>query len=227
MDHSEEERIKKYYAWREQNVQIWKNINLASLLICQQLEYKIVKFLNKTNLDLKKSKILDIGCGKGWYLREFVQYGMLPKNCFGIDLINQRISEAQQLSPNMNFVCGNAEKIEFPDESFDLVSQFTCFSSILDMEMRKNIAIEIKRVLKPKGWIIWYDMNGNLKRDNYQGISIVGIKKLFSLGDGSFHKVTLHGRLAEILLKFCPAVAALIQEMKIFNNCVLAFIQKQ
>jgi len=55
------------------------------------------------------------------------------------------------LSSNIDFRCGNAEELPYEDESFDIVMQFTVFTSILDNEMKIRIAKEMLRVLKPKG----------------------------------------------------------------------------
>ena len=45
-----------------------------------------------------------------------------------------------------------------PDATFDLVSTFTVFSSVLDQGLRMLIAGEIARVLRPGGMVLWYDM---------------------------------------------------------------------
>jgi SAM-dependent methyltransferase len=76
---------------------------------------------------------------------------------FGIDLLSERLEKAYHLSPNLHFVCASADNLPCPNEFFDLVMQFTVFTSILDNDMRKRVAEEMLRVLKPKGLIIWYD----------------------------------------------------------------------
>lgn len=55
----------------------------------------------------------------------------------------------------IDFRCGNAENLPYEDESFDIVMQFTVFTSILDSEMKQNIAREMLRVIKPDGIILW------------------------------------------------------------------------
>src|SRR4029077_2848796 len=45
------------------------------------------------------------------------------------------------------------------DESFTLVTQFTCLSSVLDAELRADIAAEMWRVLAPGGVVLSFDMH--------------------------------------------------------------------
>src|SRR5262249_49418911 len=64
------------------------------------------------------------------------------------------------------FDCGNAEQLDFPDGSVDLVVLYTVFSSILDETMARNVADEARRVLRapdpasgrPRGAALWYDV---------------------------------------------------------------------
>ena len=49
-------------------------------------------------------------------------------------------------------------ELPWPDASFDLVSQFTVFSSILDPAVKQQVAAEMRRVVRPGGKILWYDL---------------------------------------------------------------------
>ena len=63
-------------------------------------EYAIISALRKaTNLNRKSSKILDVGCGDGGSLARFIQWGFSPDNLYGIDIIRERINEAQKKIP--------------------------------------------------------------------------------------------------------------------------------
>jgi hypothetical protein len=61
-----------------------------------------------------------LGCGTGGVLRDFIKYGAIPENCFGFDLLPDRIETAKQISPNMNIQCSNAEKLFFSFFSHEL-----------------------------------------------------------------------------------------------------------
>jgi len=87
-------------------------------------------------------------------LRDFIKYGATPENLYGIDLLSDRMETAKRLSPHLNFYLGSATELPFEDEFFDIVMQFTVFTSVLDTEMKQKIAKEMFRVLKLEGIII-------------------------------------------------------------------------
>ncbi|MBU1862193.1 MAG: class I SAM-dependent methyltransferase, partial [Candidatus Omnitrophica bacterium] len=136
-------RIRSVYKKREeQNKQVLYSLfQPGSLYIFQQRERVLLNELRKANLqELWSKKILDVGCGQGIELINFIRYGANPKNLFGIDLIRERIKSAESLSSYVNFSCGNATKLPYEDDCFDVVLQYTVFTSILDIEIKKKIA---------------------------------------------------------------------------------------
>ena len=55
-------------------------------------------------------------------------------------------------------MCANAAELPFPDGEFDLVTHFTCLSSVLDPGLRAAIAAEMWRVVRPGGVVLSFDM---------------------------------------------------------------------
>ena len=111
------------------------------LFLIQQRERNTLRFLEKHGLEkLEATRILDIGCGDGYWMREFVKWGANPRKVAGLDLLSSRVERAIGLSPNtMSFRVGNAEELPWDVGSFDLVIQSTVFSSILDPAVRDRI----------------------------------------------------------------------------------------
>lgn len=227
MNNKEEQRIIDYYQWRKKNITTWNQLTPLTLLMLQSRERKMIQYLNTTDLDLSQIQLLDIGCGNGNEMRRFVSYGANPSNCFGIDLVPERITEAKQISPNMNFICQNAQKTNFENCQFDLITQFTCFSSILDPTMKENIAKEMHRILKPGGYILWYDMGEKLVREHYRGISTSEIKQLFPNYRFTFEKITLNMRLSKILIAIHPLLAGLLESLKWWNQNYIGLLTKE
>lgn len=86
------------------------------------------------------------------------------------------------LSPNIDFRCGNAEELPYEDGSFDIVMQFTVFTSILNPQMKQNIAKEMLRVLKDDGIILWYDyFVSKPTNPDVKGVGRREIERLFQI----------------------------------------------
>jgi SAM-dependent methyltransferase len=124
----------------------------------QEIERAVLREVSRYFCGLEGLKILDIGCGAGAWLREFIKWGADPKLMVGIDAIEERIAEARHLTPPaVHLVCGNAASLEAPKESFDLVMLFECLCMMTDHTTRKQMASEALRVLKNDGVILFYD----------------------------------------------------------------------
>jgi SAM-dependent methyltransferase len=122
----------------------------------QQLEWNALAALRDAGVDYLGADVLEVGCGSGYFLHRFVEFG--GSRAAGIDLVEARIDEARRRYPNLELIAGDAGALPWDDASFDLVIQFTCISSVLDPELRARIASEMWRVLRPGGAVLSYDM---------------------------------------------------------------------
>ena len=118
-------------------------------------------------------RILDMGCGQGAALRQYLEYEADAARLWGVDLLLALTQKAHLLSPNLQVVCTSASQLPFSDSSFDFVSHFMLFTSVLSLEMKRQIANEIHRVLVPGGRFLWYDLAyDNPKNRDVQGIKL-------------------------------------------------------
>ena len=80
------------------------------------------------NIGVKNQKILDLGTGTGVLPRNMYKYGA---SWVGCDISKNQIKYAKQLSEeknmNIQYICSSAEDIDFPDESFDIITACQCF----------------------------------------------------------------------------------------------------
>ena len=129
-------------------------------------------------LDLSGLKILDVGCGKGRVLRSFLDMGASHQNLFGVDLRAHDIEEAKRISPTLHFSVTDGMSVNFSDNSFDLITQFVVFSSIANPELRLKLASEMWRVLKPGGYIFWWDLRDSIGFSGYKS-ELLNMKILF------------------------------------------------
>jgi SAM-dependent methyltransferase len=150
------ERIRAAYRERDATAPSWQWASRGYRLRMQQLEWLLLEQFVAAGESPVGLRVLEIGCGSGYFLSRFLDYG--AGTATGIDLMESRIAVARSRDPRLELVCGDASELPWSDASFDLVAQFTCFSSVLDRDLRSRIAAEMWRVLRPGGTVLSYDM---------------------------------------------------------------------
>lgn len=118
-----------------------------------------VRLLNSlfSEIDLQpESKLLEVGCGTGVFLRRLAQTYILSSPLTGVDMNAYFLKEASELAKQdgleerLAFLPGNAEELPFDDASFDVVLSFTLLE---ECNAEKALA-ELFRVLKPGGHFV-------------------------------------------------------------------------
>ncbi|MGC2154113.1 MAG: class I SAM-dependent methyltransferase, partial [Terriglobales bacterium] len=158
-------------------------------------------------------RILDVGCGAGATLRQYLEYEADSDRMWGIDLLPTFVEKARLL--NLQVVCGSASKLPFAESSFDFVSQFMLFTSVLDAAMRRQIAREIDRVLAPGGKLLWYDFAfNNPANPDVRGIRLTEVRRLFPGFTMTSRRITLAPPLARMIGRFGPTLYYLTSKMR-------------
>src|SRR5947209_9428377 len=155
-EQAEDERVRAAYARRRQSIPAtrYARTNPFTLCAAHEREEEMASMFRAEGLtSLAGLRILDVGCGRGDALRQMLEYGADPELLTGIDLLDENVKRAHRLSPHLRIICGSASRMPFPDASFDLVMQFTLFTSILNDEVKRAIASEMIRVVAPGGRI--------------------------------------------------------------------------
>lgn len=157
----EQSRLARVYGERERRLpgDYYSPFQPGNLFISQGRERAWLRLLVEAGFaDLSQARILDVGCGAGSDLRRMLDLGALPEHLHGVDLLSERLERARHLAPHLHFELADAQRLPFADDAFDLVMQSTAFSSIVDPAVRSRVAQELRRVLRPGGAILWYDM---------------------------------------------------------------------
>ena len=104
--------------------------------------------------------VLEVGSGRGGGASFVARYHN-PKSIVGMDFSKTAISLSTTLHKNiknLSFKNGDAEKIPFPDNSFDVilnVESSHCYGNMA------NFIAEVYRVLKPNGKFSWADLRAS------------------------------------------------------------------
>jgi len=229
---AESARIKEVYRLRESNIpkdrySLFKEPNLLTHLDLQSEILRLLTRFQRTSLETER--ILDVGCGRAYWLRQMIQWGAKPENLFGIDLMPDRLQDGEKLCPpQVSLACGDAARLDFPDACFTMVLQFTVFTSILDDAMKKHIAAEISRVLKPGGALLWYDyFVSNPSNPDVRGVSRREIVRLFPGFSISLKRVTLAPPITRAVAPVSNTLYRLLSSVPLLRTHYLGFLQKQ
>lgn len=196
----------------------------------QTREREVLPLLARHGFErLGDKRILEIGCGTGQWLRDFIKWGARPDQLVGVDLLADRLAEARRVCPQeVTLICCNAAVLECADNSFDLVLQSTMFTSILDTAMRRAIATEMVRVLRPDGMILWYDYHvDNPSNPDVRGVPAPEIRALFPQCDVTLRRVTLAPPLARAIAPYSRLVCDLLDAVPLLRTHYLGAIRKR
>jgi SAM-dependent methyltransferase len=224
----EEARIRAAYARRQGDLR-YSWFNAGHLFMMQGRERRVLALLKRHRFEpLHLKKILEIGCGTGYWLREFVKWGARPENITGIDLLPDRVAEAKRLTPAaVKVQCGSAAALSFPDSTFDLVLQSTVFTSVLDPGLRQRMASEMLRVIKHEGLILWYDYHvGNPWNPDVAGVKKQQIYQLFADCRIELRRITLAPPLVRFLAPRSWLACYVLEKMPRFCTHYLGVIRK-
>jgi len=107
--------------------------------------------------DQRRMALLDVACGTGRFLR-FVAQAFPRLTLTGSDLSEAYLAEARDhVKPyKAHFKAAEAEALPFADASFDIVTSIYLFHEV-PPPVRRDIAREFARVLKPGGLLVFMD----------------------------------------------------------------------
>jgi len=226
---AEEARIRAAYArrggaWRYD----WGNP--AYVFAMQDLERHVLAALRRSGLwPLGGKRILDIGCGTGYWLHRLIAWGARPDHAAGIDLLRDRVCKAARLCPQrITLSCGSALALPFRGASVDLVLQFQLFTSILDPDLRRRVADEMVRVLAPEGAILWYDFNvPNPRNPDVRPVTAPEIRRLFPTCSVELNRVTLAAPVTRLVAPLSWTLCALLNLVPPLRTYYLGVIRRR
>jgi SAM-dependent methyltransferase len=225
---SEEARVRDVYARRSTGDRYARS-NPAHAFMIQERERAVLSLLGRAGfLPLAGRSLLDVGCGGGQWLQDLVRWGAEPARLHGLDLLGDRIARARQVAgPVVWLVQGSGGALPFGPDAFDLALQATVFSSILDPGVRRQVAAELARVLRPGGAVLWYDLRANNPGNpEVRRVSREEIAALFPGWRITLERATLAPPLTRALAGRATATARLLAAVPWLRTHYLGLLRK-
>jgi ubiquinone/menaquinone biosynthesis C-methylase UbiE len=178
--------------------------------------------------DVSQVDILEIGCGTGGILLEWLQLGADPQRLVGNELLSERLEAARgRLPVAVQLHAGDAVALGFADASFDIVHQSTVFSSVLDETQQQRLAAAMWRWVRPGGGVLWYDLTvDNPRNRDVRGVPLARVAHLFPQAIVHAQRVTLAPPLARAMCRLHPALYTLLNALPWLRTHVLAWLGK-
>jgi len=100
---------------------------------------------------------LDIGCGRGWYMREMRHQGL---RMAGVDLSGRQLVAAQAYAgPEVPLAQGSVLRLPFRGERFDFAYIINVLHHMPTPAQQVDALGEIARVIRPGGMVFVHEMN--------------------------------------------------------------------
>jgi len=109
-----------------------------------------------TTIDVSQKEVLEVGSGRGGGAAYIGSY-LKPKVITGLDIAHNavKLANRRHRADNLKFIQGNAEKLPFDNESFDVVINVESCHAYGSVPVFLK---EVKRVLRPGGFFLCTDI---------------------------------------------------------------------
>ncbi len=171
--------------------------------------------------------VLEVGYGRLGWLADLMGWGLRCFDLHGIELDTERAEVAQAAFPGADLRVGDAASMGWAAASFELVVASTVFTSILDEQVRRAVAEEICRVLRPGGALLWYDFRvDNPANPNVRGIGRGELNALFPELEHHVRSVTLAPPLARAVAPVSWTLATILERLPFVRSHLLGVLVK-
>jgi ubiquinone/menaquinone biosynthesis C-methylase UbiE len=199
----------------------------GALFRMQHFERDVLAALSRHGFeDVKQLRVLDVGCGDGGFLRRLVSWGATPSLLSGVDLLEDRVEASRRVDPCLDVRQADASALPFEDGTFDLAFQLTVLTSILDPAMRRAVAGEMARVLRPGGAVVSYDFRFVRDRQNTRPLRAAELQALFPRFSIDVRRVTLVPPLARTLARWSWLLCELLETVPPLRTHELVVLRK-
>lgn len=226
---AEAQAVRERYARRVPQDPRYSLLNPAALLALQERQRAMLRLFARLGWsDLSSRTLLEVGCGSGSNLLEFLLVGFMPENLAGIELLPERHAAARERLPApVALALGDATALELAPASRDVVFQATVFSSLLDDAFQQRLADVMWAAVKPGGGVLWYDFTvDNPRNPDVRGVPLARVRSLFRRGRVQARRITLAPPLARAATRVHPSLYTVLNALPALRTHVLCWIAK-
>jgi SAM-dependent methyltransferase len=206
-------------------------LNRAALLMVQERQRAVADLFVRLGWhDLSQIHLVEVGCGDGANLLEFLRLGFNPQHLQGIELLTTRAAYARSLlPPSLRISIGDAAAHEsMMVASQDVVYQATVFSSILNNDFQQRLADTMWTWVRPGGGVLWYDFTvDNPRNPDVRGVSLRRVRELFPAARLRVQRLTLAPPIARAVTRLHPGLYSVLNACPWLRTHVLVWIEKQ
>lgn len=176
------------------------------------------------------ARVLGVGCGGGKELALFVRLGFPLRNLVGVDLLTSRIEGGKARLPGFDLRQGDATALDLPDAGFDVVYESTMFAQLTDEPLRRRVAREMARVVRPGGLILLADWRLTRPRDSSErGVGRREVRRMFD-GLATLERVepaALAPPLGRRLSAHAPSLYFLVRRLLPFTASQVVYVLRK
>lgn len=208
------------YSWFQTDVCLYR----------QERDRVMLDLLKRAGLsDFSKLDIFEVGCGFGDNLLNLIKLGAIPNRIWASDIISSRLEAARHRLPqSVNLFLEDSSANTSKKNCFDLIIQFTVFSSILSDQMQTELANNLMHLLREDGYILWYDfLYSNPRNVGVRGCSKGRVRELFPDAEIMLKKVTLAPPLGRAIVRRFPFLYPVLNMFPILRTHMFALIKKK
>ena len=229
-DRREQERIVAEYRRREATLdaELYAPWNLAEDFMRAGRRRLAARLLRRAGTFPAPGKpVLEIGYGRIGWLGELLSWGLREEDLHGIELDETRAGAARRALPVADLRVGDAARLPWQEGTFQLVVASTVLTSILDPDLRRQVAAEIERTLAPGGALLWYDFRyDNPRNRQVRGISRRELAGLFPALSAEIRSATLLPPLSRRIAPRCLLLAQALETLPPLRSHLVAVLVK-
>jgi len=227
LDHIRERYLRRDHPGHDPTV--YSLLKPEQFMMEQEKERTILSILSRFDqAAIKKMKVLEIGCGGGANILQFLRWGFPPENIKGNELMPDRCAQARRLLPAaVEIIEGDALGLRLPGNAFDIVLVSAVLTSILDESFRAQFAKKIWSLVRPNGAVLWYDfIYNNPSNPDVRAVPRRRLLELFPEARVLSRKITLAPPLARVVCRVDPVLYSVFNLLPFLRTHLVAWLEK-